>query len=467
MRPDGVAVVTLAPPLGALSAEVIAGLLEVVGALRDDESARAVVLISATPSVFAVSDVGELRRLKTCADGVCLVRARQALADAISSTPKPFVAAVHGRADGLGFELALACDARIVDDDSATAFALGDVRCGVTPSMHGLVRLADLVGLDQALELSMSGRDMDAREATRLGISSEVVPAAQLLERASALALALVRKSPPKREWLSTRASVFTGNVVAKGLAVKRARDWLATRFGRDAVAEARIVDLFVALVLRGANAARLVSEEAFGELVVSSGARARMHFEETLDSLCREDDSARAALRARRRGTAFDGWEAEFFRRVASRFADEACLLWGEGSSIEHVDGCLVEWGFDVGPLARLDGLDRGVATSHHPRSAPVPREEVQMRCVLRLVNEAMHCFGEGVLKSARHGDVATVIGLGFPSFRGGAIHYVDRLGPSEVLARVEVYQRRFGDRFAPAPFLVALAHGRATLPR
>ncbi len=469
MRPDGAAVVTLAPPRGALSAEVVAGLLEIVDALRVDKSARAVVLASANSSVFAVSDVGELRGLQTSADGVSLFHARQALADAISSTPKPFVAAVHGRADGLGFELALACDARLVDDDVATAFALGDVRRGVTPSMDGVMRLAGLVGFDHALEISMSGRDLDAHEATRLGISSAVVPAGQLLESASALGLALARRGRPKREWLPKRASVFAGTVVAKGLAVKRARDLLATRFGRDALAEARLVELFVALVLRGVNATRLLSEQAFGELVVSSGARARMHFEEAIDSICRENDSAKAALRLRHRRTAFEGWEAEFSRRVARRFADEASLLLAEGSSSEHVDGCLVEWGFDVGPLAWLDeiGLDRAAATANRQSSAPVPREEVQMRCVLRLVNEAMHCLGDGVLKSARHGDVASVVGLGFPSFRGGVLHYVERVGPSEVLARIEVYHRRYGDRFAPAAFLVDLAHGRATLPR
>lgn len=84
---------------------------------------------------------------------------------------------------------------------------------------------------------------------------------------------------------------------------------------------------------------------------------------------------------------------------------------------------------------------------------------EEIQMRCSLQLVNEAIHCFGEGILRSPRDGDIGAVFGLGFPPFRGGPFRYVDGLGAKEVLKRIEGYQRRFGARWAPAPALVEMA--------
>lgn len=88
-----------------------------------------------------------------------------------------------------------------------------------------------------------------------------------------------------------------------------------------------------------------------------------------------------------------------------------------------------------------------------------PVPVEEIQMRCSLQLVNEAMHCLSEGILRSPRDGDIGAIFGLGFPPFRGGPFRYVDALGAAEVLRRVEEYHKRFGKRWAPAPALVDAA--------
>ncbi|WP_434044900.1 MULTISPECIES: fatty acid oxidation complex subunit alpha FadJ [Sorangium] len=88
-----------------------------------------------------------------------------------------------------------------------------------------------------------------------------------------------------------------------------------------------------------------------------------------------------------------------------------------------------------------------------------PVPVEEIQMRCSLQLVNEALHCLGEGILRSPRDGDIGAIFGLGFPPFRGGPFRYVDALGAAEVLRRIEVYERRFGKRWTPAPALVEAA--------
>jgi 3-hydroxyacyl-CoA dehydrogenase/enoyl-CoA hydratase/3-hydroxybutyryl-CoA epimerase len=88
-----------------------------------------------------------------------------------------------------------------------------------------------------------------------------------------------------------------------------------------------------------------------------------------------------------------------------------------------------------------------------------PVALEEIQMRCSLQLVNEALYCFGEGILRSARDGDVGAVFGLGFPPFRGGPFRYVDALGATEALRRIEGYRARFGKRWTPAPALVEMA--------
>ena len=78
-------------------------------------------------------------------------------------------------------------------------------------------------------------------------------------------------------------------------------------------------------------------------------------------------------------------------------------------------------------------------------------------------MVNEAIRCLGEGILRSPRDGDVGAIFGLGFPPFLGGPFRYVDSIGAAEVLRRIESYQQRFGPRWAPAPLLVEMAKANA----
>ena len=92
-------------------------------------------------------------------------------------------------------------------------------------------------------------------------------------------------------------------------------------------------------------------------------------------------------------------------------------------------------------------------------PIPGKVSPEEIQMRCSLQFVNEALHCFGEGIVRSPRDGDIGAIFGLGFPPFRGGPFRYVDTVGAAEVLKRIEGYEARFGKRWTPAPVLVEYA--------
>jgi 3-hydroxyacyl-CoA dehydrogenase/enoyl-CoA hydratase/3-hydroxybutyryl-CoA epimerase len=99
------------------------------------------------------------------------------------------------------------------------------------------------------------------------------------------------------------------------------------------------------------------------------------------------------------------------------------------------------------------------GLPTPKEGKKQPLAPEEIQMRCSLQFVNEALHCFGEGILRSARDGDIGAIFGLGFPPFRGGPFRYVDSLGAAEVLRRMQGYEQRFGKRWTPAPVLVEMA--------
>jgi len=92
--------------------------------------------------------------------------------------PKPVIAALHGYAFGVGFELALACDFRIAAE--GTQLALPEVGLGMIPGSGGTQRLARLIGLGRAKDVIMRRRRLDAEEALALGLVTEVVPADEL-----------------------------------------------------------------------------------------------------------------------------------------------------------------------------------------------------------------------------------------------------------------------------------------------
>ena len=87
--------------------------------------------------------------------------------------------------------------------------------------------------------------------------------------------------------------------------------------------------------------------------------------------------------------------------------------------------------------------------------------RKQMAERVALQMVNEAVRCLGEGILRSPRDGDVGAVFGLGFPPFRGGPFRYLDATGPADVLRTLETLLGRLGARFTPAPLLLETVKG------
>ncbi|MBT8115403.1 MAG: hypothetical protein KJP04_08480, partial [Arenicella sp.] len=195
-----------------------------------------------------------------------------------------------------------------------------------------------------------------------------------------------------------------------------------------------------------------------------------------------------------------------------------EAVRLVLEGVAIEEVDGALEAFGFPVGPIKLMDevGIDVGahiVETLHqafggrvplidgietlinddrkgkknargfydysgkskgkqvdqsiyslvgvsNPGSKKMSAEAIAERVVLTMLNEAVFCLGENILRSARDGDIGAIFGLGFPPFLGGPFRYMDTIGTAQVLDKLETLRAEFGDRFKPAPMLVELAN-------
>ena len=115
------------------------------------------------------------------------------------ATDKPLIAAVNGYAMGGGMELALACDIRLCSDNAQ--FALSEVKIGSIPGAGGSQRLPRYVGMSDAMLMLLTGDRFDAQEAFRMGLVSKVLPQAELLPAARAIAEKIAANAP-----LSVRA---------------------------------------------------------------------------------------------------------------------------------------------------------------------------------------------------------------------------------------------------------------------
>ena len=177
-----------------LSAAVLRDLatrLEEIAAARP----AGVVIRSAKGSGFiAGADIKEFLQIESSAQGYELVRAGQAVLQTLADLPCPSVAALHGFVLGGGLELALACTYRVGADDPNLSLGLPEVLLGIHPGFGGTVRSVQLIGVRPALDLMLKGKPYRGARALELGLIDELVPFAELCERAKSRLL----RAPPK-----------------------------------------------------------------------------------------------------------------------------------------------------------------------------------------------------------------------------------------------------------------------------
>jgi enoyl-CoA hydratase len=195
-RDDAVAVVTINRPkvLNALSSQTLDELRQAALALRHDPTVRSIVVTGAGEKAFvAGADIGELAQQSPVAGRDHALRGQHVF-DLIENLGKPTIAAINGFALGGGCELALACTLRIAADSAR--LGQPEINLGLIPGYGGTQRLARLIGPGPALDLLLTGRQIAADEALRLGLVNRVVAAADLLPEARTLAALLASKAP-------------------------------------------------------------------------------------------------------------------------------------------------------------------------------------------------------------------------------------------------------------------------------
>ena len=697
---DGVAIVRYDQPdsaVNTLNTRIGPVFERLFTRIEQDPSIVGAVLVSGKPdSWIAGADIDELQHVATAADGEELSRSGQRLLNRLAALPKPFVAAIHGAALGGGLEVALACRYRVATDHPKTVLALPEVQLGLLPGAGGTQRLPRTIGLQAALDMMLTGRNIRAKKAWHMGLVHELVHPAILLETAMRRVRALARgeATPARSRSRSGRDMLLEGNALGRALVFKQARVTVLKKTRGHYPAPLAVLEAVATGYHRGFEAGLLHEARQFGALAVSPVSRqlvsiffattalkkdtglppgisataqpvrkigvlgagfmgagiatvairagtvvrlkdaslerlaaglrsvrevvreqlkrkqlTRVQYDDTLSlvgattdyrgfhnvdvvieavfedlavkhAVLREVEAvaptaifasntstipireiARASVRPERVvGMHFfspvhkmpllevivtpetsadttatvvaygrslgktvivvqDG-PGFYVNRILAPYINESGKLLDEGVSVDAVDAALLSFGFPVGPITLLDevgldiagksgpimaaafgdrmqpsvtlqrviesgrlgrkakrgfyrydakgkrlGVDEGIAALTPAGGArrSLPDDEIQRRTVLPMLNEAVRCLEEGVIRSAREGDIGAIIGIGFPPFHGGPFRYLDTLGAASVVQQLDALEARFPGRFAPAPLLRAKALANA----
>src|SRR6201987_4710410 len=137
----------------------------------------------------------------------------------LDSLGKPGIPAVNGFALGGGCELAMACSIRLATESAK--FGQPEVKLGVIPGYGGTQRLPRLVGRGRALKLILSGDIIDAAEAYRIGLVDELVPYAQLIERAETVLKKIIANAPLSVKYALEAVNKGLEASVAEGLLIE------------------------------------------------------------------------------------------------------------------------------------------------------------------------------------------------------------------------------------------------------
>ena len=704
-RDDGVAIVRMdipGEPMNTLKADFVETFNGVFDAVENDSDIKAIVFTSGKKDSFiAGADITMLEAVSSAEEGAELSRRGHVVMNRIENFPKPVVAAIHGVALGGGLETALACHARVASDSKKTQLGLPEAQLGLLPGGGGTQRLPRQVGVQPALDMMLTGKQIPAKKALKMGLVDDVVPPSILLETAAELALSRIgyqpksdsfiqqlrdkeavtefalSKNPVGRKILFDQArkqlhKQTRGNYPAQDLIIDIVKTGLEDGFEAGLEAEARgfgvlltspeaanLMSIFFATTalkkdsgvddpdvkpreikkvgmlgagLMGAGIAyvtsavakipvrlkdrdadgvmaglryvrgiidgrvkrkRLTDRQADALMLQTTGTTSYQGFhdadvviEAVFEDLSLKERMVHEVEEAGRDDVIFASntsslpitqiaaaskhpetvigmhyfspvhkmplleiivtdqtadWVTAtcvdlgkkqgkhvivvkdgvgfYTSRVLAPLMNEAAHLVAEGVPIEKIDRAMLNWGFPVGPIKLTDevGIDvgakvgkimveafgdrmsqpdgmhklidderygrkngrgfylysdkkKGVDESVYevlgvkPDNKSVSDEEIAWRCALQFVNEACRCFGEGILRSARDGDIGAVFGLGFPPFRGGPFRFVDQVGAKEILGRLRELEKQLGPRFSPAPVLEEIARSGQT---
>ncbi|MBT1063050.1 fatty acid oxidation complex subunit alpha FadJ [Bowmanella sp. Y26] len=269
-RDDGIAILTMDVPgesMNTLKAEFAEQIAVQLDEIEKDSSIKGLVLASGKASSFvAGADISMLAACQSAEDAVALSKSGQQMFARIENMKIPVVAAIHGPALGGGLELALCCHYRICSLDDKTVMGLPEVQLGLLPGSGGTQRLPKLVGIQKAMTMMLTGKQLRAKQAKKDGLVDDAVPLSILLD----VAIQFAKKAKPKRQppKLNLVGQALERTPFGRNFLFNQARKQTRSKTRGNYPAPERIIDCIEA----GVSGSRGYDLEArhFGDLVMT-----------------------------------------------------------------------------------------------------------------------------------------------------------------------------------------------------
>lgn len=180
------------PPMNALDEQVMFEMEDCARRIPSDEKVKVVIVTGEGPTFVVGADINKVSEVDTVEKGIDATSKAHAILNLIENSRKPYIAAVNGLCLGGGTELALACHLRIAGDQAQ--MGLPEIMLGIMPGFGGTQRSTRLLGTARALEIMLTGKFIDMKEAERIGLVNRVVPNAEVLDEAMKLAKSISSK---------------------------------------------------------------------------------------------------------------------------------------------------------------------------------------------------------------------------------------------------------------------------------
>ncbi|MBE4591840.1 multifunctional fatty acid oxidation complex subunit alpha [Vibrio navarrensis] len=259
--------------MNTLQAAFADEMTEIFAQLKDSSGVKGLIVHSLKPDNFvAGADVRMLEACKSAAEAESLASQGQTLFQQLSDLPYPVVAAIHGPCLGGGLELALACDYRVCTDADATRLGLPEVQLGLLPGSGGTQRLPRLIGLLPSLDLILTGKQLRAQKAKKLGVVDACVPATILLEVAKQF---IDKGKRSAKQKVTTKEKILSGSRLGRKFVFEQAAKKTNEKTRGNYPATVAILDVIQHGLEKGMKQGLELEAKRFGELVMSPESKA------------------------------------------------------------------------------------------------------------------------------------------------------------------------------------------------
>ena len=273
---DGILVITINVPkesMNVFNHAVMDEFNTLYQTIENDSTIKSVIFTSGKKDCFiAGADIKMLQQASTAEEGTAIVAAAHTMLQNIANSSKPFIAAIDGICLGAGYELSLACNYRIATTNPATKIGLPEIMLGLLPGATGTTKLSRLLPLPAALDLLLTGKQLDGKRALRLKMIDELVPPPALLTAAKKMAKVLANgKKYIRKKTLPQKLMTLP---FIRDLIIYKARQQVLKKTKGLYPAPLAILDVLSQGLGKPIQKALAIEAKAFGELTVTPQAK-------------------------------------------------------------------------------------------------------------------------------------------------------------------------------------------------